>query len=146
MASIDTSYNSSFGGQYPVRVCEATLTVAAAGTSATFTSSSKFRGTIEKIELDPGTVTENATIKGYEANTDLATGTRDHFLNYTVPASEVELVFYPVKPLTTNAGVAVSYADGYPAYGKYVVNDQLRIDLASATAADSVTIRIYVRG
>ena len=143
MASNDTPSFQSFGGQYPVRVCEATLTVAS-GTTATFTSSSKFRGTIEKIEIDPGAaMSTSATLKGYEANTDLATGTRDHFLNYTFPASEVELVIYPLVATTTNDG---STATSPLNYSKYVVNDNLKVDLAAATVADAVTVRIYVRG
>ena len=151
MASTDTPIQSSFGGQYPMRVCDATLTVGAAVTSATFTSTSKFRGTVEKIEIDPGAaMTTSATLKGYEANTPLATATRDHFLNYTFPASEVELVWYPVKPIALNTGVAETATyDGTHAivdYTKYVVNDYLTIDLASATAGDSVRVRIYVRG
>jgi hypothetical protein len=151
MASVDSPVQSYFGGQYPVRKCVATLTVAASATSATFTSTSRFRGTIEKIEIDPGAaMTTSATLKGYEANTPLATGTRDHFLNYTFPASEVELVFYPVKPVTLNTGVAETGTyDGTHAivdYTKYVVDDYLKIDLASATAGDATTVRIYVRG
>ena len=142
MASNDTPVMSSFGGQYPMRVCEATLTVAALGTTATFTSASKFRGKIEKIELDPGDMATSATIKGYEANTPLATGTRDHFLDYTFPASQVELVFYPHLAGTLNTGAAAN-----PTISRqYAVCDNLRIDLASAAAADSVKVRIYVRG
>jgi len=151
MASNDTPTMMGFGGQYPVRVCELTLTVPTAGNSATATSTSKFRGAIENIEIDPGSaMSTSATLKGYEAHTALATGTRDHFLNYTFPESEVELVFYPMVLTTLNTGAETTATyDGtrvIKTFTKYVVNDNLRVDLASATAGDSVTVRIYVRG
>lgn len=151
MASVDSPYQGSFGGQYPVRKCVATLTVAATATTATFTSTSKFRGTVEKIEIDPGAaMATSATLKGYEANTPLDTTTRDHFLDFTFPASEVNRVFYPMKTTTLNTGVAETATyDGTHALvfqTKYVVDDYLRIDLAAAVAGDSVTVRIYVRG
>jgi hypothetical protein len=141
MASNDTPVNSSFGGQYPVRVCDATLTVAAAATSATFTSASKFRGTVEKVEIDPGAaMATSATLKGYEANSPLTAP--DYFLNFTFPASEVERVIYPAVATLLNTGEAAVTARTVP----YVVNDYLRIDLGSAAAADSVRVRVYVRG
>jgi hypothetical protein len=147
MASVDSVVNSSFGGQYPVRKLKVSLTVAAAATSATATTTSRVRGTIEKIVLDPGgAMATSATLKGYEKDTPLATGTRDHFLDYTFPASEVELVFYPMKPVTTNAAAATTYDGTRLIYTKYVVDDYLTIDLGSAAAADSVVVYIYVRG
>jgi hypothetical protein len=143
MASVDSVVNSSFGGQYPVRKLKVSLTVAAAATSATATTTSRVRGTIEKIELDPGDMATSATLKIYEADTVLATGTRDHFLSYTFPASQVELVVYPLKATTTNDG---STATNPLNYVKYVVDGKITVDLGSAAAADSVDVYIYVRG
>jgi hypothetical protein len=140
--SNDTPVNSSFGGQYPMRVCEATLTVAAAATTATFTSTSKFRGTIEKIEIDPGAaMATSATLKIYEANSPLAVP--DYFLNLTFPASEVERIIYPrVDAALKNDGTALTTTVSE----KYVCCDNIKVDLASAAAADSVKVRIYIRG
>jgi hypothetical protein len=142
MASNDTP-DRYFGGQYPVRTCKLSLTAAPAATSATATSSTKFRGTVEKIELDPGAaMATSATLKGYGANTALATGTRDHFLNYTFPASEVELVFYPMTPATSSTGGALTTATST----KFVIDDYITVDLASCVAGDSVDVYVYVRG
>jgi hypothetical protein len=113
----------------------------------TVTSSTKFRGTVEKVEIDPGAaLAENATIKGFEANTPLASGTRDQFLNYTVPNPAVEKVIYPAVPLTDNTGTALTWDGTRPIVGKYVVNDYISLELAGATAGDSVRVRVYVRG
>ena len=142
MASIDTPTHPPVD---PMRSCTMTLTVPTAATSVSVTSSTKFRGKIQKIELDPGAaMATSATLKGYQADTTLLTATRDHFLNYTFPASEVELVFYPLKPATTNAGVAVEYASSYPVYVPYVVDGHLTVDLAAAVAGDSVIVKIFV--
>lgn len=147
--SNDTPVVATFGGQYPVRVSDATLTVATGETTASFISSTKFRGTIEKVEIIPGAqMSTGATLVGYEADTPLSTP--DYFLNYTFPESEAELTLYPLKPCVNangnNTTVVVSYADGYPICTKFVVNDYLQLDLASAVAGDSVRVRVYVRG
>lgn len=142
MASYDTPAQATFGGQYPVRTLDVTLTVPTGETSVLVQSSTKFRGTVEKIEIDPGAaLAENATIEGFEANTPLASGTRDQFLSYTVPATPVEKVFYPRTLVQSNAG-----ADLTAVYGKYVVNDYISLELASAVAGNSVRVRVYVRG
>lgn len=124
-----------------IKIWDVTLTVAAAGNSATATSPERFAGTIRKVCLDPGAaMATSATLKGYETNTPLATGTRDHFIDYVFPASEVELVIYPTAAGTLNTGAAptptISLAP--------VVCDYLTLDLASAAAADSTRVRVYV--
>ena len=123
-------------------VWDVTLTVATAATSATATSDDALHGKVVKVELDPGAaMATSATLKGYEANTALATGTRDHFLNYTFPGSEVELVIYPLFDSSTlNTGAALSTKSSQP----YIVCDALTLDLAAAVAADSVRVRVYV--
>jgi hypothetical protein len=128
---------------YPtgVQVWDVTLTVAAGAITATATSDDVLVGRVIKVELDPGTIAANFTLKGYEANTALATGTRDHFIDYTV-ASGVELVLYPVKNATVqNTGAAVTTARST----EYIVCDQLRLDLATVVAADSLRVRVYVQ-
>jgi len=124
-------------------IWDVTLTVATAATTATATSDDAFYGEVRKIEIDPGAaLTASATIKGYEANTALATGTRDHFLDYTVPGSAVEVAFYPlVESSVTNANGALTTKLSQP----HLVCDALTIDIASATAADSVRIRVWVK-
>lgn len=124
-----------------VQVWDVTLTVAAAAITATATSDSALVGRVIKVELDPGTISANFTLKGYEANTPLATGTRDHFINYTV-ASGVELVLYPVVNATVlNTGAAVTTARST----EYIVCDKLTLDLATVVAGDSLRVRVYVQ-
>ena len=126
-----------------IKIWEVTLTVATAATTATATSDRMFAGYVRKIEIDPGTLSASATIKGYEASTDLATGTRDHFMSYTVPNPAVEVCYYPlVESSATNAGGALTTKSSQA----YCVCDYLKIDLAGANAADTVTIRVYVEG
>lgn len=140
MAGVIKKYGNLF-------IWDVTLTVATAATSATATSDSAFYGKIAKIEIDPGAaMATSATLKGYEANTPLATGTRDHFLNYTFPESQVELVMYPRVAAVINTGTAAYYNDesDEEVMTQYVVCDALTVDLASAVAADSVRVRIYV--
>ena len=128
-------------GQSKIKVWDVTLTVAAGAETATATSDDAFSGFIRKVELDPGDMATSATLKGYEAATPLATGTRDHFLNYTFPASQVELVIYPLfESSSLNTGSALTTKFSQP----YVICDQIRVDLASAAAADSVRVRVYV--
>ena len=123
-----------------MRVWDVTLTAATGATTATGTSDDAFSGIVRKVEIDPGTLTASATLKGYEANTPLATGTRDHFVDYTVPSPAVELVLYPMVAAKEKDGTAADPTQSL----SYVVCDNLKLDLASATAADSVRVRVYV--
>jgi hypothetical protein len=138
-------------GKGKVKVWDVTLTVATGATSATETSEDAFVGEVVKIEIDPGAaMATSATLKAYEANTPLATGTRDHFLDFTFPASEVERVIYPrvLTMLNTGDETTDTY-DGtrvIKTFAPYYVCDQLKIDLASAVAADATRVRIYVKG
>ena len=128
-------------GKSKIKVWDVTLTVATGAETATGTSDDAFSGFIRKIELDPGDMATSATLKGYEAATPLATGTRDHFLSYTFPETQVELVVYPLfESSTLNTGAALTTKQSQA----YVVCDKLTLDLASATAADSVRVRVYV--
>ena len=134
--------NQATANGYPtgIQVWDVTLTVAAGATTATATSDDVLAGRVVKVELDPGTLAGNFTIKGYEANTPLATGTRDHFLNYTV-ATAVELVIYPMfESSTLNTGAALTTK----ASQSYIVCDKLKLDLAVAVAGDSLRVRVYV--
>ena len=147
MASYDTPSVATFGGQYPVRTLDTTVTVPTGETTVTVTSSTKFRGTVEKVEIDPGAaLAENAVIKGYESDTPLAASTRDQFLNYTVPSTAVEKVIYPAAPLTNNTGTALTWDGTHPIVGRYVVNGQITLALSSAVAGNSVRVRVHVRG
>jgi hypothetical protein len=128
-------------GKSNVKVWDVTLTVAAGATSATATSAGYFAGTIRKVEIDPGDMATSATLKIYEANTPLATETRDHCFTYTFPASQVELVAYPMVAALDNDGSSLTTATSVP----FVVCDKLTVDLASATAADSVRVRVYIQ-
>lgn len=128
---------------YPtgVQVWDVTILVAAAAITASVTSDDVLVGRVIKVELDPSTMAANFTIKGYEAGTALATGTRDHFLDYTV-ASPVELVLYPVRNATVqNTGAAVTTARST----EYIVCDKLTLDLATVVADDSIRVRVYVQ-
>jgi hypothetical protein len=147
MASNDTPTMATFGGQYPVRKCKLPLAITAS-TSTYAISTSRYRGTIEKVELDPGAqMATSATLKGYQVETStgtstLAAGTRDQFLNYTFPASEVELVFYPMVGATANTGGALTTATST----KYVIEGYIRVDLEAGAVGDSVDVYVYVRG
>ncbi len=123
-----------------LKVWDVTLTVDAEETTASAVSPDYFAGRVIKVELDPGTVKANATLKGYEANTPLATDKRDHFLNYT-SASYAELAFYPV----IDGSKGIGGADPTTKLSQPpVVCDQLRLDLAGADPANSIRVRVYV--
>ena len=127
-------------GKGNVKVWDVTLTVETAQTTATCTSTDSFAGHVTKVELDPGTLAGNFTLKGYEANTPLATGTRDHFIDYTV-ATAVELVMYPRRDVSVkNTGAALTV----PVSSEISVCDQLRLDLAAAVAANVLRVRVYI--
>jgi hypothetical protein len=129
-------------GRGKIKVWDVVLTVAAAATTATCTSTNAFIGTVRKIEIDPGAALKvtTTTIKGYEANSTLATGTRDHFLDYTVPSPAVEKAFYPHVAGALNTGAAANPTISVP----YKVCDKLTIDVASADAGDSVRVRVWI--
>lgn len=142
MAGSMYSHSTINGHPVNVQVWDVTLTVAAGATTATATSDFPLSGRVIKVELDPGTLAGNFTIKGYEADTALLTGTRDHFLNYTV-ATAVELVIYPMfESSTLNTGAALTTKVSQP----YIVCGKLKLDLAVAVAGDTLRVRVYVEG
>lgn len=125
------------------------LTVAALGTTATGCTVKRFSGRVVKIEIDPGAaMASNATLKVYQEDTPLATTTRDHYLDYTIPASEVELVFYPLVLTTLNTGAETTATyDGTRVVKTFVprvVNGAIRADLASAVAGDAIAVTVFV--
>lgn len=125
------------------------LTVPAEGTSVSATTKGIFSGRVVKVEIDPGAaMATNATLKVYQADTPLATGTRDHYLNYIFPASQVELVVYPtvLTTLNTAAETTATY-DGtrvVKTFVQPVVNGPITADLASAVAADATAVWVFV--
>lgn len=132
-----------------IRSEKLSLTVATAATTATATTKGIYRGQIAKIEIDPGDqMEENATLKVYQSDTPLATGTRDHYLNYTFPASKVELVVYPMNLTTLNtAAETTATYDGtrvVKTFKPYHVNGYITADLAAAVAGDAVNVWIFV--
>lgn len=144
-----TQYFDKFNRPLGVSTWEVTLTVATDTTEYKVYSPSPFAGRVAKVEIDPGTAMDtSATLKGFEKNTGLAAATRDQFLNYTFPASEVELVIYPKRVTTLNTGVETT--DTYDGtnvikdFEPYIVNGVLELDLESAVAGDAVTVRVYV--
>lgn len=119
-----------------------TLTVPTAATSVSATTTKVFSGRLVKVEIDPGAaMSTSATLKAYQATTALATSTRDHYLNYTFPASEVELVVYPLVATTTSDG---STATNPLHYVQHAVDGPITCDLASATAADACVVEFFV--
>jgi len=143
MAGSMYSHSTMNGHPVNVQVWDVTLTVAAAATTATATSDHPMAGRVVKVVLDPGAaLSANYTIKGYEAGTSLATGTRDHFINYTV-ATAVELVIYPMfESSTLNTGAALTTKSSQ----SYIVCDKLKLDLASVVAGDVLRVLVYVEG
>lgn len=140
MAGGVTNHATANGYPTGVQVWDVTLTVAVGAITATATSDEELVGRVVKVELDPGTIAGNFTLKGYEADTALATGTRDHFINYTV-ATGVELVIYPLfesSTLNTGAALTTKQSQGF------LVSGKLRLDLASVVAGNSIRVRVYV--
>ena len=124
-----------------LQVAEFVLTADADGIDSAYTAEHVV-GEVVKVEVDPGTLNPAATIKAYEYGTLLATGTRDHFLDYTVPDPAVEVVFYPlVESSATNANGALTTKVSQ----RRVSAGQIECDLAGATEDDTVTVRLYVQ-
>lgn len=120
MATVQGSFEACSAG--PLQLWKTTVTIAAGATTASIEPSNKVSGTVVGVWLDPGTLTASATLKGYAQNDGLTTPS--YFLNYTVPNPAVE---------TRNAR-----------YAQIRVFGKLQIDIASATAADSVMIYVWV--
>jgi hypothetical protein len=125
MATVMGSFeqvHSSLSGPLPLALWKTTVTIATGATTASIESSNKISGVVTGVWIDPGTLTASATIKGYAQNDGLTTPT--YFLNYTVPNPAAE------TRAALNSRLRV--------FGK------LQIDVASATAADSFTIYVWV--
>lgn len=107
---------------YPLQVWTVDLTVDAGLTADTVESSEEVSGLIEMVEIIPTTLTAAALIELYEADSGLTTIPRN--LSYTVPnpAAQVTVV----------------------ANGRKLVAGTLTAKVSSATAADSVKLRVYV--
>jgi hypothetical protein len=116
-----------------------TLTVAAAATSATHTTG-PFHGRVVCVKVDPGAaMATSATLKIYGETDGL--GAPDYFFTLTFPASEAEMIVYPLVPTTTNDGATATNPLNYV---PRVVDGPIKIDLASAAAADAVTVTVFV--
>ncbi len=125
MATVQGSFETCkdiVGHALPLQLWKTTVTIAAGATTASIEPSNRISGTVVAVWLDPGTLTASATIKGYSQTDDISTPT--YFIDYTVPNPAVE------TRAALNARLRV--------FGK------LEIDIASATAADSVTIYVWV--
>jgi hypothetical protein len=92
------------------------------GTSLSIEPGNLVDGVVTDVWLDPGTLKATATIKGYMQDDDLSTPT--YFLDYTVPNPAVE----------TRAALNA----------RLRVHGKLQIDIAGATAADTVVIYVFV--
>lgn len=137
MAEVSLARNAGHWGQ--ILVPQVTLTVAAGQTSATYTTTKDYNGLVWKVEIKPQTLTASASLKAHDTSTILTAPA--YFLEYTVPNPAVEKLIYPNCQRTTSAGTAITgLYDAYPVAGP------LKFDLTSATAADSVTIRVYIMG
>lgn len=139
-ATWQTATTNGYPGS--VQVAEFVMTVPTGAVVDSAYTLEDLVGEVVKVEIDPGTLTASATIKIYEYGTDLATGTRDHFVDYTVPNPAVEVVFYPMfESSSTNANGALTTKSSQ----RRVSVGPMQCDLAAANAADSVTIRVYVK-
>jgi len=92
------------------------------GTSLSIEPGNLVDGVVTDVWLDPGTLKATATIKGYMQDDGLSTPT--YFLDYTVPNPAVE----------TRAALNA----------RLRVHGKLQIDIAGATAADTVVIYVFV--
>lgn len=144
MAEVSLPRNAGKPGD--VAVAEISVTIAAGQTAGSTTTTKDYNGIVERVEIDPGAaLTASATIKGYGEST-VAASARELFLNYSVPNPAVERVFQPMVAATDATGAAISYDGTRPIYKAPVVAGKLTIAVSTATAADNVVVRVYVRG
>jgi len=110
-----------------------TATVATGATTAT-ADTEMIMGEILKIDMD---VTGNSM----DINLDsLGEQKAQAILNIT---GNTDTTYYPRTPTVDNAGAANSlYAATFPVYVPFVVYGKLRLSLASAAAAETVTMTI----
>ena len=119
-----------------IRQVNITATVAAGATTAS-TTSEFFKGKILKIDTD---------VTGNSMDIDLDTvgeQKAQKILDYT---GNTDTTFYPRVALTDNAGSALDPSDAQGGdnalYGPYVVFGRVTLSLASAAAAETVTVGI----
>jgi len=135
---------NGYGGS--VQVAEFHLVADANGMDSAITEE-ELVGEVVKIEVDPNVaLNPTATLKGYEYGTKLATATRDHWMNYIIPGTAVEVVYYPlVESSATNANGALTTKLSQ----RRVVCARQELDLAGAlmdvAGTNSVVVRLYVR-
>jgi hypothetical protein len=123
-----------------IAVWDVTLTVPTALTTISATSDMAFGGEIVKIEIDPGAaMATSATLVAYDADTGMTAP--ESFLSLTFPASEVERTIYPALVTLLNTGEAAVTARTVP----YIICGRITATLASAVAADSTRVRVYVK-
>jgi len=113
-----------------------TATVAAGATTAT-ADSDMIVGEILKVAFD---VTGNSM----DINLDsLGEQSAQAIIDYT---GNTDSTFYPRVPTVDNAGAANSlYAATFPVYVPFVIYGKLRLTLASAAAAETVTMTVTTR-
>ena len=122
-----------------LRQMRVTATGAAGATGAT-ADTSIIRGEIVSLSMD---VTGNSM----DINLDtLDEQKAQAILDYT---GNTDTTFYPETPMMDYQGSAIDVSDGQGGdtakYGKFVVFSRLRLTLASAAAAETVTIAITYR-
>jgi hypothetical protein len=105
-----------------LQLWKATVTIPAAATGITVTSPHGLSGTVVSAWIDPVALTENATVKVYDAVDAMTTPT--YAVNYTQPAANAE----------SKAAL----------YARCRVMGTLTCVVASATAADSFVLYVYV--
>jgi len=109
-------------GQHDLQLWKALVTVPTGATTVSVESPWPLSGVVTEVWIDPGTLAHNATIKGYMQEDELSTPT--YFLDYTVPNPAVE----------TRAALNA----------RLRVTGKLQIDVASAVAANSFTVYVWV--
>jgi hypothetical protein len=130
--------SSSIGpGNKKIRKFKASLVVPTALTTITVTTPF-ISGKIKKVHIKPGDMATSATLKGFDA--DSGQVTPEYFLDFTFPASQVERIIYPALATLLNTGEAAVTARTVD----YVVCGRISLVLASAVAADSTDVTIYV--
>ena len=120
-----------------IRQLRIIATVATGGTGVT-ADSSNFHGEILKVQMD---VTGNSM----DINLDtVGEPSAQAILNYT---GNTDSTFYPRVPSQDNAGTTLKYlsTDAATVGVPYIVNGKLRLTLASAAAAETVTMTITYR-
>ena len=59
-------------------------------------------------------------------------------------AANTDATYYPMVDLVDETGAAVEYASGYPIRGQFVIDDYIKLTIASGTSTQEVSVMVTV--